>query len=276
MPTRRPSLSFVLPVYNGARFLDGSLRAAWAWLEAGGREGELLVVDDGSTDATPRILAAFAAEHSDRQGLRFSVLRNPENRGKGFALRRAFLAATGELVVFTDADLTYPMANADTVVAALEAGADLAYGSRMHADSRYVVAPSFFVKLYTRHLMGRLFNLLVRLCVVPGVRDTQAGLKGFRRVAARDLASRLHLARFSFDVELFFVARRLSLRLAECPVEFLYCKEPSTVQFVRDSLRMVRDMAVIRWRGLRGLYDRPGDATALAILAQDAPPGADR
>ena len=263
--TPPPSLTFVLPVYNGARFFGDTLQKAWQWLATRDGERELLVVDDGSSDTTADVIAAFAATLPATPGLRFTAVRNTQNRGKGFSLRRAFLLAQGEHVVFTDADLTYAMHNAEPLLAALTAGAQVAYGSRMHDDSRYVVAPTFFPKLYTRHAMGRIFNLLVRGIVVPGIRDTQAGLKGFSRAAARELAGRIRLDRFSFDVELFFIARRLGMRIDECPVEFIYRKEPSTVRFVQDSLRMVRDMLRIRWRGMRKVYDR-ADAALLADL----------
>ena len=99
---------------------------------------------------------------------------------------------------------------------------------------------------------------------VPGIRDTQAGLKGFRRAAAVELARRVRLDRFSFDVELLFIARRMRLRIVDSPVLFVYCKEPSTVHFVRDSLAMARDMLRIRWRGWRGVYEQPLSAGELA------------
>lgn len=261
-----PHLTLVIPVYNGARFLRSSLAQAWEWLVARAYASELLVVDDGSTDDTAQILAAFAAEHPDHPHCRLTVLRNVRNRGKGFSVRRAFLHAAGENIVFTDADLTYPIDNVEPLEAALHAGADLAYGSRMHLDSRYVIAPTFFGKLFTRHFMGRTFNLLLRLLVVRGVSDSQAGLKGCRKAAGQLLARRVRLTRFSFDVELFYVARRHGLRLAECPVQFIYRKEPSTVRFVRDSLAMVRDMLKVRWRGWRGVYDRDPDAATLSDL----------
>ena len=113
----------------------------------------------------------------------------------------------------------------------------------------------------------------MRALVVPRIRDTQAGLKGFTRAAARELAGRIRLDRFSFDVELFYIARRLGMRIDECPVEFLYRKEPSTVRFVQDSLRMVRDMLRIRWRGLRKVYDQADPALLADLERGGALPG---
>jgi len=269
--TDRPSLTLVIPVYQGGSFLADSLQQAWDWLANQPRATELLVVDDGSRDASAGIVADFAAHHASTPGRVFTALRNAENRGKGFSVCRAFLHAGGDFVVFTDADLTYPLDNAGVLLRALESGADVAYGSRMHAGSRYIVAPSFFGKLFSRHLLGRTFNLLVRMLVVPGVHDTQAGVKGFRKAAAELLAGRIRLSRFSFDVELFAVARWLGLRLADCPVMFVYRKEPSTVHFMRDSLAMLRDMFKVRWRTLRGVYDQQPSASVLQELRDGGP-----
>jgi len=268
----RPSLTLVIPVYNGARFLGNSLAVAAGWLGQQPRATELLVVDDGSSDETAGILAEFAKSHAGKDRPVVTVLRNQRNRGKGFSIRRAFLHAQGELLAFTDADLTYPIDNLEPIVQALEGGADLAYGSRMHQNSRYVVAPMFFGKLFSRHFMGRTFNLLVRTLVAPGVLDSQAGLKGFRRAAAAALAGRVQLTRFSFDIELFFVARRRGLRVVDCPVLFIYRKEPSTVHFLRDSLAMLRDMLKVRWRGFRGVYDREPAAALVQELWHGGPP----
>ena len=267
----RPSLTLVIPVYQGGSFLADSLQQAWGWLANQPRATELLVVDDGSSDASTGIVADFAAHHASTPGRVFTAIRNAENRGKGFSIRRAFLHAGGDFVVFTDADLTYPLDNVGVLLQALESGADVAYGSRMHAGSRYVVAPSFFGKLFSRHLLGRTFNLLVRLLVVPGIHDTQAGLKGLRKAAAERLAGRIRLSRFSFDVELFAVARQLGLCVADCPVMFVYRKEPTTVRFVRDSLAMMRDMIKVRWRILRGVYDQEPPASVLQELRDGGP-----
>ncbi|MCA9595559.1 MAG: glycosyltransferase family 2 protein [Myxococcales bacterium] len=243
------SLTLLIPVYNGGAFLARSLERAIEFLGSMDRRAELLVIDDGSTDETPRILSACRSDV-------LRVLRNERNRGKGHAVRRGLLEAKGELIVFTDADLTYPLENVQKMLEVLGSGADVAYGSRMHSESRYVVAPGFFEKLFTRHLMGRSFNLLTRALVLPGVRDTQAGLKGFRRPAARELAERMQLERFSFDLELLFIARQLGLDIRESPVLFVYNKERTTVRFARDAVSMLGDMLRVRWRGVSGAYHR--------------------
>ncbi|MDE2293480.1 MAG: glycosyltransferase, partial [Elusimicrobia bacterium] len=210
-------------------------------------------VDDGSTDATPRILAEAASEHPD--WLRLLPLR--ANGGKGAAVAAGFASARGEFLLFLDSDLAYAPDQTLKVLAALEDGADVAIACRVLDESRFVMSPNFFRYLYTRHLMGRFFNLLVRSLVVPGLLDTQAGLKGFRRPAAQRLFKLRTLDRFSFDVEILFIAQRLGLRISQVPVEFRYFHEDSTVRFVRDTVAMLADLARIRMNGARGRYEAP-------------------
>ena len=257
-------VSIIIPVLNGSAFLGDTLRTVRTWLVSLHRPCEIVVVDDGSTDATPAILREVTGGEAGavpidwlRREVPIRWLRNERNQGKGYSVRRGMLAAEGRNRVFMDADLTYPIECTRRVLEALERGADVAIADRMHPDSRYIVAPGFFRYLYTRHLMGRFFNLLVRTFVVPGIRDTQAGLKGFRREAVLDLFPRGNLPRFSFDVELLYVAQRRGKRIEPVPITFAYRKEPSTVRFLRDTVQMLIDMARVRLRGIRGAYDRP-------------------
>lgn len=244
-------VSLVLPVLNGEPFLAASLERADEWLRDRPGGGEVVVVDDGSTDGTAAILAGWAGP-----GRR--VLTLPENRGKGAAVKAGMLAATGERRVFLDAGLTYPFANVDRLLAALDAGADVAIGNRLHPESRYLVAPRAFRRLRSRHRMGRVFNGIVRLFAVPGFRDTQAGIKAATAAAAERIFGAARLAGFSFDVEVLFLARRFGLEVAEVPVTFVYEEEPSTLRLFRDGRRMLRDVAGLRRAARRGLYDGEG------------------
>ncbi len=255
-----PTLSVVVPVLNGARFIGDNVRSLLAYLEARGG-GELVLVDDGSTDGT----ASVAREAFQRSNTKvpFRTLTNEINRGKGYSVRRGLLAARGEWRIFVDADLTYPCNNFANVENALRRGADLAIASRVHPDSRYVMAPAFFRHVYTRHHMGRVFNSLVQRVLVQGISDTQAGLKGFRRQAVVQLLPHLKMNRFSFDVELLYVAQRTGLRIEEVPVSFIYCKEPSTLQLTRDGAHMLKDLLALRTRGRRGDYDNPPGVAAV-------------
>ena len=251
----KPSLSLILPIYNSAAFLEDSLVACRDWLVSMDRETELVLVDDASQDESPLILAGFAERMSGEAGPRIIVLRNDVNRGKGHAVRRGMLEASGDLRLFTDADLTYPIQNADRMIAELEGDAEVAIASRIHPESRYVVASEFLRYVYTRHTMGRIFNLLVRVLVVPGIMDTQAGLKGFTSKAAETIFPRGDRNRFSFDVELLYIAQRHRLPIVQCPVRFIYKKEPSTVHFFKDSIVMIWSMFHVRFRGMRRKYD---------------------
>ncbi len=255
-----PSLSVVVPILNGARFIGDNTRSLLAYLESRG-DGELVIVDDGSTDGTASVVREALAQSKSSVSCR--LLTNEHNRGKGYSVRRGLLAARGEWRLFVDADLTYPCDNFAKVEDALRRGADLAIASRVHPDSRYVMAPEFFRYVYTRHHIGRVFNALVQHAVVRGISDTQAGLKGFRRQAAVQLLPRLKMNRFSFDVELLYVAQRAGLRIDEVPVSFIYCKEPSTLQLARDGAQMLKDLLDLRTRGRRGDYDKPPDLAAV-------------
>jgi dolichyl-phosphate beta-glucosyltransferase len=211
---------------------------------------ELIVVDDDSDDDTPAIVDDVRAE---TEGLK--LIRNDRNRGKGFTVARGMLAAEGDFRVFMDADLAYPPTEVTKILRDLEDGADVAIACRVLPESRYLMSPTFFSYLYTRHVMSRAFNAAVRWTLVPGVLDTQAGLKGFTARAAEDIFSRLTVPGFGFDVEALHIARRRGLRIAQTAVHFRYDREPSTVRFVRDALRMAGDLGRIRVNDIRGRYD---------------------
>jgi dolichyl-phosphate beta-glucosyltransferase len=242
-------LSLIIPVRNGADRLPATLRAAIDWLSCQPERSELVLVDDGSEAGTAALLRRFAA-----QAAGVKLLVNTQNRGKGHAVARGMLAAEGRFRVFTDADLAYPIEEVAAVVRPLEAGSDVAVACRVLPESRYLISPSFFPYLYTRHVMSRAFNWTVRRTLLPGILDTQAGLKGFTARAAETVFPRLAIAGFGFDVEALYVARRHGLRIVQIPVRFRYDHEPSTVRFVRDAATMLGDLVRIPWNGWRGRY----------------------
>ncbi|HWC72742.1 MAG TPA: glycosyltransferase [Gemmatimonadales bacterium] len=242
-------LSLVLPVLNGADRLKVGLPSIAAWMDRQRERVELLLVDDGSTPATRALLHEFAAHTPNVR-----VLVNGRNHGKGHAVGRGMIAAAGAFRVFLDADLAYPIEEAAVVLEHLQAGADVAVACRVLPESRYLIAPSFFRYLYTRHLMSRTFNWIVRHTLLPGILDTQAGLKGFTARAATTLFPRLTIETFGFDVELLYVARRHGLRVAQVPVRFRYDSEPSSMRFARDGATMLGDLLKIRWNDWRGRY----------------------
>lgn len=244
-----PHLSLIVPVYNGADRLPSSLEQLRNFLGEQPYESELILVDDCSNDETRALLEAFSRATSCVR-----LIRNDENRGKGHAVTRGMRAAVGKYRVFTDADLAYPASEVSKILAELEGGADVAIACRVLAESRYLMSPTFFSYLYTRHVMSRVFNAMVRWTLIPHVLDTQAGLKGFTAHAAEIVFPRVTIPRFGFDVEALFIARKHDLSLAQTAVFFRYDEEPTTVRFAEDAVRMVRDLVHIRRNDWRGRY----------------------
>ena len=239
MPTR-PYLSVVIPAYNEETRLGPTLDRVLAWGDGKDFDVELLVVDDGSSDDTVGLVRRSMTEHPNLQ-----VLENGKNRGKGFSVGHGVSRATGEHVLFSDADLSTPIEAFDGLHAALQ-GADIAIGSRNMPDSELTKRQAFY-----REGMGRTFNLLVRMLVFPGIRDTQCGFKLFRSEVAKELFATRKLDGFAFDVEVLFVARRRGYTVAELPVVWIN-DEASRVHPIRDALGMFRDILKIR-RLHRGL-----------------------
>lgn len=256
-----PALSLIVPAYEEAARLPETFRAIDAWLEAPPcAPVEVLIVDDGSGDDTLALARAWAAGHPPE---RVRVIAAP-HRGKGATVTRGFLEARGEVVFFDDADLSVPLADAATLLQAIRGGADVAIGSRELPGARREEEPGY------RHLMGRGFNRIVQLLLLPGIQDTQCGFKMFTRRAAQDVFRRLR--RYgpdappvsgpmvtAFDVEALFLARQLGYRVVEVPITWVH-GQGSKVRPVMDALRMARDVTLVKWGALTGAYDLQPDA----------------
>lgn len=243
-------LSLVVPVYDCNGRLKRSLGEFARFLDRAPVATELVLVNDCSPrPETTELLRDIGSRPDVR------LIENHRNRGKGYSVARGMLAGCGRYRVFTDVDLAYPLDEVWKMVAALERGADIAIACRVLPDSQYEMSSSYLRYLYTRHVMSRAFNQLVRFTLLPGVLDTQAGLKGFTAAAALNVFSRMRIEGFGFDLECLFIARRLGLRVDQVPVRFRYDNEPSTVRFVRDAGTMAADVARIRWRGWTGEYE---------------------
>lgn len=245
-----PQLSVVIPAFNEERRLGATLERVAAYLADQPLEWELLVVDDGSMDGT-----AALVERASVAEPRMRLVRVGRNRGKGNAVRAGFLEASGEHVLFSDADLSTPIEEVERLRAALRANpesrprADIAIGSRALPDSDVRVRQNI-----VRQTMGKTFNLIVRLATGLSIHDTQCGFKLFHREAAMPIFRAQRLEGFAFDVELLFLARRRGLHVAEVPVAWINSAD-SRVHVVRDSLRMLRDVLRIRLNALLGRYD---------------------
>ena len=247
-----PSLSLIIPAYNEAIRIAGTIREADAWLTSQPFATELIVVDDGSDDATSdlaeRVLSALG------RGRLIRIVHG----GKAAAVRAGMLAASCEQIAFSDADLATPVPYLAELRAALAGGCDIAIGSREGAGARRIGEPPY------RHLMGRVFNGLVRLLLVPGVHDTQCGFKLFRAEVAQDLLRRSRLYRdgrqsisgprvTAFDVELLTIARLNGYRICPVPVVWSY-GEGSKVRPARDTWHNVRDVLDVWIAAKRGRY----------------------
>lgn len=242
-------LSIIVPTWNGGARLPETLHsiARFAWEQP--FSVERIVIDDCSGPDTANVLTDW-----QRNDPTLRIVRNEVNSGKGFSVARGMSLAHGKYRVFLDSDLAYPADEITKILYQLEHGADVAIASRTDPRSRYLMSPAYFHYLYTRHVMSRIFNLMVRLMLLPGIADTQAGLKGFTAAAADLIFPQLSIPRFGFDLECLFIARQHAMTIAQTPVEFHYNNEPSTVHFVRDVIAMLRDIALVRWHGWRRAY----------------------
>jgi glycosyltransferase involved in cell wall biosynthesis len=240
-PEARSSLSIVLPCFDEAERLPGTLAAYLAHFPPSRAEVELIVVDDGSSDGTSAIADQIAAADP-----RVRVVRTPHNHGKGYAVRVGVQAAQGELVVFTDADGSYGPEQLERVVATLDR-APVAIGARLGSQAG-TGSPLL------RRLASPVFNRVMRLLLGLPFHDTQCGLKGFRRDAAEALFQRARVDGFAFDAEALLVARRLGFEVVEVPVT-AEDRQGSKVRVGGDALRMLADVWRVRRAAARGVYD---------------------
>ena len=234
-------LSVVIPAYNEEARISATLERVISYLEGRSYSWEVLVADDGSSDGTARLVAEMAAT---RPNLRLMSL---SHRGKGWAVKNAMLAAKGEYRVLCDADLSVPIEQVERLLPPKVEGVDIALGSRAVKSAQRIGEPS------RRHLMGRIYNALVRTIAVGGIQDTQCGFKCYRGEVVPSLFQRQTMDGFAFDVEVLFLAGKDGLTLREIPVDWYY-RENSKVRAFRDSMAMTLDLLKIRWRNLRGRY----------------------
>ena len=238
---KSPYVSFVIPVYNCEVYLEQSIEAVLDFFGKQNYVVEVIIVDDASTDGTPALLQRYRGE--------LRIVTNAINRGKGFAVRRGVLVSTGDYVLFTDADIPFGFEPIHRFLAALDRGGyDVVIGARDPAQSIQAMKPS-----WARRVGSQLFTWLVSSLLTPGVRDTQCGLKGFRRSAAHALFSMSRIDRFAFDVEVVSLALRKGYRLDRQPVTVESCA-PTSVRLVFDGLIATRDLLLFQWRCFRGWY----------------------
>jgi glycosyltransferase involved in cell wall biosynthesis len=244
--------SIVIPAYNESARICATLEKILAFVRSARWSAEIIVVNDGSTDRTSAIVQEYAAQHPNLR-----LLENPGNRGKGYSVRNGMLHATGDILLFSDADLSSPIEESAKLLAALDQGADVAIGSRWLRTELQVQPQPLH-----RRIFGRAFNLALRLVLGLRYKDTQCGFKAFTRRAAQVIFPLQHIERWGFDPEILFLANRFGFRVEEVPVQWAH-REGTHISPLRDGLRMGSEMLRVRWYSLTGKYDaRPASVPA--------------
>lgn len=242
--------SIVIPAYNEGERIAESLDKVLRYAADRRWDAEILVVDDGSRDETAELVRRRMQQNPHLQ-----LLANPGNRGKGYSVRNGMLHAQGEVLLFSDADLSSPIEESEKLFAALAGGADVAMGSRwVRAELQTEKQPLY------RQLFGRLFNLALRVTLGLKFKDTQCGFKAFTRQAADRIFPLQCIERWGFDPELIFLAQRFGFRVEEVPVAWAH-REGTRINPLRDGMRMLGEMLQIRWNAVTGKYSRPAPAS---------------
>ena len=238
-----PVYSIIIPAYNESERITATLESVAAYARQQQWDVEVLVVNDGSRDNTVAVVEQLARAHPF-----IRIIENPGNRGKGYSVRNGMLQSRGEILLFSDADLSSPIEEAPKLFEALAAGADVAIGSRwLRAELQSQRQPLM------RQIYGRMFNVALRLLLGLNFRDTQCGFKAFRREAAQRIFPLQKIERWGFDPELLFLARKLGFRTVEVPVRWAH-SAGTRLHPLRDGMRMVWEIFRVRWYALTGQY----------------------
>lgn len=237
-------LSVVIPVYNEEKRIGKTLDKIILYLNSRNYSYEIMVVNDGSTDRTSNVVKKF----TDRYKY-VHFIESGMNQGKGFSVRKGMLTSSGQYVLFSDADLSTPIEEVEKLIEWFGTGYDIVIGSRGLRNSDIQIHQPWY-----RESMGKIFNILVRLITVRGIKDTQCGFKCIRKEVIPNIFNKQTITHFSFDVELLWIALRQGYRIKEVPVRWLNDAQ-SRVNPVLDSMRMFLDLIKIRINDIRGLYD---------------------
>jgi len=239
-----PRLSIVIPAYNESARIDSALAHVLDCVETRRWDAEILVIDDGSSDNTAAVVQRWMAHHPN-----LHLIKNPGNRGKGYSVRNGLLQSAGDIVMFTDADLSAPIEEAERLIDAIDAGAGVAIGSRWLDKQKQTVHQPLY-----RRFFGRCFNWVTRRVIGLPFKDTQCGFKAFRRDAAQTIFRLQTIERWGFDPEILFIARKLKYTIVEVPVTWGH-DERSRISYLKDGLKMLEEIGQIRTNSLRGRYD---------------------
>ena len=247
-----PAYSIVIPAYNESERLPATLDRILVHIQESGWSAEIVVVDDGSSDDTVAIVQSYAQKYPSLR-----LVKNPGNRGKGYSVRNGMLHTTGEVMLFSDADLSSPIGETNKLFAALAEGADVAIGSRwLRTELQTQRQPLH------RQLFGRIFNLALRLILSLRFHDTQCGFKAFTRPAAQAIFPLQQIERWGFDPEILFLARKFGFKVAEVPVKWAH-SEGTRLHPLRDGIRMFFELLKIRWYSMNGKYEAGSPSTVV-------------
>ena len=244
-----PKYSIIIPAYNESARIPATLESVVAAVRLHQWPAEVIVVNDGSTDSTAQLVRNFSLHAPEVR-----LLENPGNRGKGYSVRAGILNAQGDIVMFTDADLSAPMDEADRLFAAIANGADIAIGSRWLESGRQTHRQPLY-----RQIFGRCFNAVCRMVMQLPFADTQCGFKAFTRSAAQTVFQLQTIERWGFDPEILFIAIKRGFRVVEVPVSWAH-DERSRMSYLRDGLQMLKELAIVRWNAMMGRYSKQTEA----------------
>lgn len=219
-------LSIVIPAYNESKRLPPSLEEIYKWLKKQGREWEIVIVDDGSTD---NMLAKL--EEFKKRIRNLTIISYKPNRGKGYALQKGVLAAQGDIIIFTDADLSTPIEEVDKIIKEVKKGAEVAVGSRFVKGARISGSPGRF-----RELAARIFVWGIRILLFYGPRDTQCGFKGFSKKAAKKIFGDIKSSSVLYDLEIFLLAKKYDFKIVEIPVVWKHDQDSRLTYNLKKSL----------------------------------------
>jgi glycosyltransferase involved in cell wall biosynthesis len=243
--TQYPRYSIVIPAYNEGGRIPATLDSVISCVRRFGWDAEILVVNDGSSDNTAAVVREIAKSAPELR-----LIENPGNRGKGYSVRSGILQALGEVVMFTDADLSSPMEEAQRLFDAIAAGADIAIGSRWLESSRQTHRQPFY-----RQFFGRCFNAATRAIMRLPFADTQCGFKAFTRHAAQTVFQLQTIERWGFDPEILFIALKRGFRVVEVPVSWAHDAR-TRMSYLRDGITMLEELARVRWNAFTGHYNK--------------------
>jgi dolichyl-phosphate beta-glucosyltransferase len=238
-----PKYSIIIPAYNESARLETTLERVLGYVSSQRWDAEIIVVNDGSRDATGDLIRRYAEGNPCLR-----LLENPGNRGKGYSVRNGMLNASGEILLFSDADLSAPIEEAPKLFRAVQEGSEVAIGSRWVRPDLQTQRQSLLRQFY-----GRVFNLALRMILGLNFKDTQCGFKAFTQDAARKIFSQQRIERWGFDPELLYLARKFKLTVAEIPVAWAHV-DGTRISPLRDGLRMFGEVLKIRWNALTGKY----------------------